>query len=164
EREQVPRRMNATELELGLVAQRLEGRGRHARDGHAGRGGAERGHRLDADDAEPLDLVAPDPCDANEVIVVLPLSLAALLEVVGPRGSALEKVREPAPAVGGEATLVDDVVLGGADRVLGYARGALEVAVVEMDLEDRAAIVAELAQVARLVLLALRLDEVCLPV
>jgi hypothetical protein len=84
-------------------------------------------------------------------------------DLVAAVGLPLDEVGEAVPVPVDEAGLEDDVGTV-ADRVLGLARGALPVAVVEVDLDDLAACGAQALQVARLVLESLAMDELGLPV
>src|SRR5439155_16173202 len=95
------------ELELGLVAEPLEGVGRHVVDCRAWCGIPERSERRDPRRVQALDLVMPDPRDLDEVVVVYPALVAEVEEVA-------------------EAAVVDRVGIGvGASRVPGSSQAPL---------------------------------------
>ena len=115
-------------------------------------------HRLGHAPLDPRELLGVEA----ELEHVLRLGAAGELgvdDLVGAVGEALDEVGEPAPGAVGERGLVDDV---GAvvDGSLGLAGGALPVAVVEVDLGDRAPVRLEPGEVGGLVLVPLAPDEV----
>jgi hypothetical protein len=64
------------ELKRGLVAKPLEHRRREPRDPEVGGRVRKGSERLDAGPVEPLDLVAPDPRDERQMVVLLPAPAA----------------------------------------------------------------------------------------
>lgn len=149
-------------LEKGLTAQLLERRGWQARNPRGRVGSGKGRERLDPDAGQLDDLVAADPGDADEMVVLLPK------QVVGPRvprelrirrlvsaaGLPDEEVGDSPPRAVDEDALVHGVHAG-AQRRLGGAGSLLEAAV-ERDLHDLAAFGAKPSEAHRLVLLPLR--------
>ena len=151
-------RLAVVELELGLVADSLEGLRPHALDRRAGRRAAERGQRRDPLRREPLRVPPPEPGDEHEVVVVGELLLAQVAEVADPAVVARPRVRLRArsrPSAREEplarAPEVRDV-LGGAER-LALARAELDVEVLRqlpLDPLELLGVEAELEHVRRL--------------
>jgi hypothetical protein len=117
----------AMNLELGLVAQLGERLGTDLRDARVGRSGAERLHRLDAAGDEPVVLQPRHAGDERQMVVALPLLLAARQELaqravldrirVGRRAAVLhdgEEALAHAPVVGGEVLGPEALALPGA--------------------------------------------------
>ncbi len=139
-------------LERGLVAQRLEGARRHARDLAVRRRGGELGERADARLLEPRNLVAAQARDEREVVVPLPLRLAAFAEVadravrdgqrvrLGRVGDELEEALPDAPVVGHEVAGPVGVAQPGPEQDVHERRlapgDAGELLGVEAELED----------------------------
>ena len=144
------------ELELGLPAQRVEGRGRHSGRAVVLVGFGQLGERRDVDRGEPGDLVAADVRDATRMVIALPLRLAELLEVAeramrdGHRVGVepgLDRGDEPiadAAVVGGEVVEPERVALAGAEH------DVHQLGLAPLDAGDLLAVEAELEDVTRL--------------
>ena len=139
-------------LERGLVAQRLEGARRHARDLAVRWRGGELGERADARLLEPRNLVAAQARDERQVVVPLPLRPAAFAEVadravrdgqrvrLGRVGDELEEALPDAPVVGHEVAGPVGVAQPGPEQDVHERRlapgDAGELLGVEAELED----------------------------
>jgi hypothetical protein len=162
------------ELQRRLPAQLLERLRRHPRHRRRGRRVAERCERRDPGCAEPLDLVAADVGDADEVVVAVPARLAereevaqrAVVDWIGIGGdrsrrglSPLDERRQPLfhpPEVGGEVGGAERLDRARAEHDVHPLREApldpLELVRVEGELQDRSRLrVASQLRVPRLV-------------
>jgi hypothetical protein len=115
-------RAAAVELERGLLAELGERLGAELLDARVG-GGREALEGRDAGRVEPLDLRPPDPGDEREVIVPLPLRLAAREELA--ERAVVDRVRVGRPLVFDrvEKPRLEPPVVG--QEVLGTKRLAL---------------------------------------